>query len=111
MLFCVCECALVLFVWVMVVGVGCSGWCCFQCCVAVVLASRRVPGVLARVGVVGWLVFGSCSGVGWLGFGVCVRGWGVCVGVGVSVGCVFWWFRMLMCLVSFRVFGFVCLFG
>lgn len=80
-LFIVCVSAFVPFVWVMAVGVGVSGfwWCCFQCCVAVVWASRRVPGVLARVGGVGWLV--SCVRVvlAWL----CVSG---VVGVGASVG-------------------------
>lgn len=47
-LFWVCECACVPFVWVMAVGVGVSGfwWRVFQCRVAVVSASRRVPGVL-----------------------------------------------------------------
>lgn len=76
------------FVCVMVVGVGVSGfwWCVFQWCVAVVLASSVVPGVGVCVS---WLVCGLCSGVVGL---VCVS-----------------WFRMLMCLVSFCVFGFVCL--
>lgn len=72
---------------------GCSGWCCFQYCVAVVPTSRRVPGVLACV------VSGACSGVVWLVSGV------VCSGVGVSV-CVSW-FRMLTCLASFFFLGFV----
>ena len=78
------------FVCVMAVGVGVSGfwWCVFQWCVAVVLASSVVPGVGVCVS---WLVPGSCSGVAGL---VCVS-----------------WFRMLTCLASFRVFGFVCLFG
>ena len=116
------------FVCVMGVAVGVSGvwWCCFQCCVAVVWASRRVPGVVLGFGVwvacsgVVWLVSGvgglvwACCGVGglvWACFGV---GWlvsgvsGVCAGVVwlVLVGvcwlvCVLWWFRMLMCLASF----------
>lgn len=83
------------FVWVMAVGVGVSGfwWCVFQCCVAVVSASRRAPGVLACV------VSGACSGVFLLVSGV------VCSGVGVSV-CVSW-FRMLTCLASFFFLGFV----
>ena len=104
------------FVWVMVVGVGVSWWCCFQYCVAVVSASRRVPGVLVGFGVwlaclgVVWLVSGvgglvwARFGVGWLGSGVS----GVCAGVVwlVLVGvcwmvCVLWRFRMLTCLVSF----------
>lgn len=75
----VCVSAFVPFVWVMVVGVGVFWWCCFQWWVAVVLASRRVPGVLARVGVVGWLVSCVCLVVAWL----CVSG---VVGVGASVG-------------------------
>ena len=78
MLFIVCVSAFVPFVWVMVVGVGVSGfwWWVFQCRVAVVSASRRVPGVLAVGGVVGWLV--SCVSV--------VLAW-LCVwGVGASVG-------------------------
>lgn len=110
MLFMVCVSAFVPFTWVMVVGVGVSGfwWCVFQWCVAVVSASRRVPGVC-----VSWLVPGACSGVGWLGFGACVRDWGACVGVGVAgLVCVFWWFRMLTCLGLFPVFwllSFVCL--
>ena len=49
-------------------------WRVFQCFVAVVLLSRRVPGVLVGFGVL------VCSGV---------------VGVGVKA---FWWFRMLMCV-------------
>lgn len=81
MLLIVCVSAFVPFVWVMAVGVGVSGfwWCVFQCRVAVVSASRRVPGVLACVGGVGWLV--SCVSVvlAWL----CVSG---VVGVGASVG-------------------------
>lgn len=90
------------FTWVMGVVVGVSGfwWCVFQCCVAVVCASRRVPGVCVCVS---WLVPGACFGVGWLVVGAC----GVCACVvGASVGvswlvCVLWWFRMLTCLASF----------
>ena len=78
----VCVSAFVLFVWVMVVGCGVLGWCVFQCWVAVVWASRRVPGVGVCVL---WLVFGVCSGVGWL-------------------VCVLWWFWMLMCSGLFLVF-------
>ena len=77
------------FVWVMAVGVGVSGfwWRVFQCFVAVVPLSRRVPGVLVGFGV--WVV---CSGA---------------VGVGA-----FWWFRMLMCVrLSFLVLSLTCLFG
>lgn len=108
--------ACVPLVCVMVVGVWCLGWCCFQWCVAVVWASRRVPGVVVGFGVwvaclgvaglvsgVGGLVW-ACFGVGWLVSGV----GGVCVGVVwlVLVGvcwlvCVLWWFRMLTCLASF----------
>ena len=88
------------FVCVMVVGVGVSGfwWCVFQWCVAVVLASSVVPGV-----VVGFGVWGACSGVGWLvvgACGACARVVGVSVGVGWLVR-VLWWFRMLTCLASF----------
>lgn len=87
----------------MVVGEGCSGWCCFQCCVAVVSASRRVPGV-----VVGFGVWVACSGVFWCGLvvgacGACARVVGASVGVAWLV-CVFWWFRMLTCLASFSWF-------
>ena len=82
-LFWVCECACVPLTWVMAVGVGVSWWCCFQCWVAVVLASRRVPGVVVCV-----CVLVACSGVGWL-------------------VCVLWWFRMLTCLASFFFLGFV----
>ena len=98
MLFCACECACWPLTCVMVVGEGCSGWCVFQCRVAVVSASRRVPGV-----VVGFGVWVACSGVVWLVVGAC----GACarvVGVGVGVSrlvCVLWWFRMLTCLASF----------
>ena len=109
----VCDSALVPFVWVMAVGVGCSGWCCFQCWVAVVWASSVVPGVLECLGVVvggvGVVVFWLVSCVGGLVvFWLCVSG----VVVGVVV---FWWFRMLMCLASFffLVLSLVCfvLFG
>lgn len=92
----VCVSAFVPFVWVMGVVVGVSGWWVFQCRVAVVWASRRVPGVGVCVS---WLVPGACLGV-------------VGVGVGVSwLVCVLWWFRMLTCLASFRVFlSWFCLF-
>lgn len=97
MLFIVCVSVFVPFVWVMAVGVGVSGfwWCVFQCRVAVVSASRRVPGVVVCVS---WLVPGACLGVVWLVFGV----GGVCWLV-----CVLWWFRMLTCLASFFFLGFV----
>ena len=126
MLLIVCVSAFVPFVWVMAVGVGVSGfwWCVFQCRVAVVWASRRVPGVVVCVS---WLVPGACLGVVWLVFGVGGLVWacvgvvwlvfgvsGVCAGVVwlVLVGvcwlvCVLWWFRMLTCLVSFFFLGFV----
>lgn len=92
MLLIVCVSAFVPFVWVMAVGVGVSGfwWCVFQCRVAVVSASRRVPGVVVCVS---WLVPGACgvcAGVVWL----------VLVGVCWLV-CVLWRFRMLTCLASF----------
>ena len=99
----VCDSVPVPPVWVMAVGEGCSGWCCFQWWVAVVFASRRVPGVGVCVS---WLVpdvSGAC--VGWL----------VLVGVaGAGVGvfwlvCVFWWFRMLMCSCLFLFPGFAFL--
>ena len=106
-LFCACDSAPVPFVWVMVVGVGVSWWCVFQWCVAVVPASRRVPGVGVCVS---WLVPGACSGVGWLGFGACVRDWGACVGVGVAGLVCVSWFRMLTCLGLFPVFGCCLLF-
>ena len=119
MLLVVWVCVCVPLVWVMAVGVGVSGfwWCCFQYCVAVVWASRRVPGVGVCVS---WLVPGACSGVAWLvawlGFGARVCDWGVGVGVAGLV-CVSW-FRMLTCSGLFPVFGFVlaclslpCLFG
>ena len=85
------------FTCVMVVGEGCSGWCVFQYCVAVVCASRRVPGVGVCVS---WLVPGACSGVGWLVVGACARVVGASVGVAWLV-CVLWWFRILTCLASF----------
>lgn len=109
MLLIVCVSAFVPFVWVMAVGVGVSGfwWCVFQCRVAVVSASRRVPGVVVCVS---WLVPVACLGVVWLVSGVS----GVCAGVVwlVLVGvcwlvCVLWWFRMLTCLASFFFLGFV----
>ena len=83
----VCVSAFVPFVWVMGVVVGVFGvwWRVFQCRVAVVSASRRVPGVVLGFGV--WV---ACSGVVWL----------VLVGVCWLV-CVLWWFRMLTCLASF----------
>lgn len=107
-LFWVCECACVPLVCVMVVGEGCSGWCCFQYCVAVVLASRRVPGVVLGFGV--WVV---CFGVVWLVSGVGGLVW---ARFGVSwLVCVLWWFRMLTCSGLFLfpgfVFCFVLLFG
>lgn len=80
-LFWVCDSACVPFVWVMAVGVGVSGfwWCVFQWCVAVVLASRRVPGVPECLGVVGWVV--SCVSVVFVWLCVCgVVCVGVCVG-------------------------------
>lgn len=93
------------FTCVMGVVVGVSGvwWRVFQCRVAVVWVSRRVPGVGACVS---WLVPGVCLGVGWLVVGAC----GVCACVvGASVGvswlvCVLWWFRMLTCSGLFLVF-------
>lgn len=56
-------------VWVMGVVVGVSGvwWCCFQYCVAVVSASRRVPGVGVCVS---WLVVATC--VAWFRMLMCV---------------------------------------
>lgn len=80
----VCDGACWPFVWVMVAPVGVCGWCVFQCWVAVVFPSRRVPGVLARV-----VVSGACSGVGWLVWVV--------------------WFRMLMRVAPLSVFLFCCL--
>ena len=109
MLFCACECACWPLTCVMVVGEGCFGWCVFQCRVAVVSASRRVPGVVLGFGV--WV---ACSGVGWLVVGACARVVGASVGVAWLV-CVWWWFRMLTCSVLFLfpvfVFCFVLLFG
>ena len=52
-LFWVCDSACWPFTCVMAVAVGVSWWCVFQYCVAVVLASRRVPGVCGCLGVVG----------------------------------------------------------
>ena len=99
-----CDSACVPLTWVMAVAVGVSWWCVFQWCVAVVLASSVVPGVVLGFGV--WV---ACFGVGWLVSGVC----GVCAGVVwlVLVG-VCWlvcvvWFRMLTCLASFFFLGFV----
>ena len=94
----VCVSAFVPFVWVMGVVVGVCGCCVFQWCVAVVSASRRVPGVVLGFGV--WVV---CLGVAGLVVGAC--GACACV-VGASVGvswlvCVLWRFRMLTCLASF----------
>lgn len=97
MLLMVCVWACWPFTCVMVVGEGCSGWCVFQYCVAVVCASRRVPGVGVCVS---WLVPGACSGVGWLVVGACARVVGASVGVAWLV-CVLWWFRILTCLASF----------
>lgn len=74
-LFWVCDSACVPPVCVMAVGVGVWGfwWRVFQWWVAVVWASRRVPGVC---GCVSWLVLWACSGVACSGVVV----------VGVSVG-------------------------
>ena len=112
------------FTCVMVVGVWCLGWCVFQWCVAVVSASRRVPGVGVCVS---WLVSGACLGVVWLVCGVGGLVW-ACLGVvwlvcGVGglvwagvvwlvsgvcgLVCVLWRFRMLTCLASFFFLGFV----
>jgi len=95
--------ACVPFMWVMVVGEGCSGWCVFQYCVAVVSVSRRVPGVVVGFGV--WVVCVGVAGLVWACS--CVPVWpgvgvlfsGVCVGVAGLV-CVSW-FRILMCVLSF----------
>ena len=65
----VCVSAFVPFVWVMVVGEGCSGWRVFQRWVAVVRAGVVVFWLVLCVGVV--LVWLCVSGV---------------VGVGASVG-------------------------
>lgn len=121
MLLIVCVSAFVPFVCVMGVVVGVSGWCCFQYCVAVVLASRRVPGVVVGFGVwvaclgVVWLVVGAC-GLAWARFGVRwlvsgVSGVCACVVPGACVG-VCWlvcvvWFRMLTCSGLFLFLGFV----
>ena len=78
------------------------GWCCFQCCVAVVLASSVVPGVL----VWGVCVL-VCSGVVWLVSGV--SGAKACV---AGLVCVLW-FRMLMRVplsVFFVLLSWFCLF-
>lgn len=102
MLFWVCDSACVPLVWVMVVGVWCSGWCCFQYCVAVVCASSVVPGVL----VWGVCVL-VCSGVVWLVPGV--SGAKACV---AGLVCVLW-FRMLMRVplsVFFVLLSWFCLF-
>lgn len=77
MLLIVCVSAFVPFVCVMGVVVGVSGWWVFQCRVAVVLASRRVPGVVVCVS---WLVPGACLGVVWLVSGVGGLVW-ACSGV------------------------------
>lgn len=97
MLLIVCVSAFVPFVWVMGVVVGVFGvwWRVFQCRVAVVWASRRVPGVVLGFGV--WVV---CLGVAGLVFGACARVVGASVGVSWLV-CVLWRFRMLTCLASF----------
>lgn len=95
MLLVACDSACVPLTWVMAVAVGVSWWCVFQWCVAVVWASRRVPGVVVGFGV--WVV---CLGVAGLVFGACVRVVGASVGVFWLV-CVLWWFRMLTCLASF----------
>lgn len=94
MLLVVCDSACWPFTWVMGVVVGVCGWCCFQCCVAVVCASRRVPGVGVCVLV--------CSGVAGLVPGV--GGVKACVAGLVRVS----WFRMLM-RVPLSVFLFCCL--
>lgn len=102
MLFMVCVGACWPFTCVMVVGEGCSGWCVFQYCVAVVCASRRVPGVL----VWGVCVL-VCSGVVWLVPGV--SGAKACV---AGLVCVLW-FRMLMRVplsVFFVLLSWFCLF-
>lgn len=101
-LFWVCECACWPLTCVMGVVVGVSGWCCFQCCVAVVPASSVVPGVL----VWGVCVL-VCSGVVWLVPGV--SGAKACV---AGLVCVLW-FRMLMRVplsVFFVLLSWFCLF-
>lgn len=101
MLFMVCDSAPVPLTWVMAVAVGVSWWCVFQWCVAVVWASRRVPGVCGCLGVVGWVV--SCVGVVLVWLWVSgVSGAKACVAGLVCVS----WFRMLMC-VPFFFLGFV----
>lgn len=95
---------------------GVFWWRVFQYCMAVVLASRRVPGVSGCSGESG-LVW-ACSGVAWLVSGVgCAKagvGWLVLAGVvGASVG-VSWlvcvvWFRMLTCFGLFPVSWFCLL--
>lgn len=115
MLLIVCVSAFVPFVCVMAVGVGVSGWWVFQCRVAVVCASRRVPGVLVSwVGVVsgvfvlvGVVLVWVGSGVGWLVPGV--SGAKACV---AGLVCVLW-FRMLMRVplsVFFVLLSWFCLF-
>lgn len=102
MLFVVWVCACWPFTCVMGVVVGVSGWCCFQCCVAVVPASSVVPGVL----VWGVCVL-VCSGVVWLVPGV--SGAKACV---AGLVCVLW-FRMLMRVplsVFFVLLSWFCLF-
>lgn len=101
-------------------------WCVFQCLVAVVLLSRRVPGVSGCLGESGlvWAcsgVVGACVGVAWLlvsgASGVAWACSGVLVwpGVGVlfsGVVCVVW-FRMLMrapLSVFFVLLSWFCLF-
>lgn len=106
-LFMVWVCACVPLVCVMAVGVGVSGfwWCVFQWCVAVVCASRRVPGVSGCSGESG-LVW-ACSGVAWLVSGV--SGAKACV---AGLVCVLW-FRMLMRVplsVFFVLLSWFCLF-
>lgn len=105
MLFMVWVCACWPFVWVMGVGVGVSGvwWRVFQCRVAVVSPSRRVPGVVLGFGV--WVV---CLGVVSLAVGACACVVGASVGVSWLV-CVLWWFRMLTCSGLFLVCLFVWL--
>lgn len=101
MLLVVCDSACWPFTCVMVVGEGCFGWCVFQWCVAVVCASRRVPGVGVCVCVL------VCLGVGWLVAGV--SGVRACVAGLVCVS----WFRMLMRVplsVFFVLLSWFCLF-
>lgn len=107
MLFCACECACWPLTCVMVVGEGCFGWCVFQCRVAVVSASRRVPGVVVGFGV-SWLVcvlwwfrMLTCSGL-FLVFLVLSFVWLItgCIGFGV-VACVFVVCVLVACFVWF----------